>query len=332
MTSSNQSVDEHGQSRDRRGEWRSGAPVGFMPLFDWPVSVGTVLKWFFGVPGFLVPWYSIYLVITLICFFFFTPELARMVHLQAGWALEILARNVVLVVLFTGGLHMWLYRVRGQGRKTKYNAKWQAENDKRFLFNDQVYDNVFWSMVGIVIWTGFEVLLWWGYANNVLPFSDNPVWFVLWMLLMPFWRNFHFYWIHRLIHWEPVYRTVHYLHHKNVNVGPWSGLAMHPVEQVLYFSCMLIHLIVPSHPLHMVFNGITTAIGPAVSHSGFDELIFGDEVALKQEKLMHYLHHRYHTVNFGETAVPLDKWFGSFHDGSPEADARMKEARASKLT
>ena len=105
---------------------------------------------------------------------------------------------------------------------------------------------------------------------------------------------------------------------------------MHPVEQVLYFSCMLIHLVVPSHPLHMVFNGITTAIGPGVSHSGFDELVFGDEVTLKQEKLMHYLHHRYHTVNFGETAVPLDKWFGSFHDGSPEADARMREARARK--
>ncbi|WP_281857875.1 sterol desaturase family protein [Litoreibacter halocynthiae] len=330
MRNDDTNIDEHGQKRDRRGEWRPERPVGFMPLFDWPTTPKIVAKWFFGVPGFLVPWYGVYLLITVIAYLFFTPELARMQVLSPGWALEILLRNVVMVGLFTGALHLWLYRLRGQGRKRKYNANWMATNDKRFLFRDQVYDNVFWSMVGVLVWSLFEVGLWWGYANNALPFSGlaaNPVWFVLWMLLMPFWRNFHFYWIHRLIHWPPLYRTVHYLHHKNVNVGPWSGMAMHPVEHVIYFSCMLIHLIVPSHPLHMMFNGVTTALGPAVSHSGFDELVFGDAAAIRKEKLMHYLHHRYHTVNFGESAVPLDKWFGSFHDGTPEADARFRAAR-----
>ncbi|PTX56423.1 C-5 sterol desaturase [Litoreibacter ponti] len=326
-------IDEHNQPRDRRGEWRPNRAVRFMPLFDWPTTPRTLAKWFFGIPGFLVPWYAIYLGFTLVAYLWFTPEIARMQSLSPGWALEILARNVVMVTLFTGGLHLWLYRLRGQGRWAKYNGSWPAERDKRFLFNNQVYDNVFWSIVGVVIWTGFEVGLWWGYANGALPFSgvaENPVWFVLWMLLMPFWRNFHFYWIHRLIHWPPLYRSVHYLHHKNVNVGPWSGLAMHPVEHLLYFSCLLIHLVVPSHPLHMMFNGMATALGPGASHSGFDEIVFGDEMAVQNDKLMHYLHHRYHSVNFGENAVPLDKWFGSFHDGTPEADARFRAARTAR--
>ncbi len=90
-------------------------------------------------------------------------------------------------------------------------------------------------MVDVLVWSVFEVGLWWGYANNALPFSAlaaNPVWFVLWMLLMPFWRNLHFYWVHRLIHWPPLYR-----------------------------------------------------------------------------------------------AVPQDKWFGSFHDGTPEADAKFRSGR-----
>ena len=77
----------------------------------------------------------------------------------------------------------------------------------------------------------------------------------------------------------------------------------------------------------MMFNGFQTALGPALSHSGFDELVLGDKATLKKEKLMHYLHHRYHTVNFGENAVPLDKWFGSFHDGTPEADEKFKARR-----
>ncbi len=106
-----------------------------------------------------------------------------------------------------GACTFGLYRIRGQGRKTKYSGNWMATNDRRFLFNDQTYDNVFWSMVGTLVWSLYEIGLWWGYANGVLPYSTNPVWFVLWMILMPFWRNFHFYWIHRLIHWPPLYRT-----------------------------------------------------------------------------------------------------------------------------
>jgi len=43
-----------------------------------------------------------------------------------------------------------------------------------------------------------------------------------------------------------------------------------------------------------------------------------------------YLHHKYFTVNFGVEALPLDKWFGRFHDGSPEAHAAMLEQRKKK--
>jgi len=29
----------------------------------------------------------------------------------------------------------------------------------------------------------------------------------------------------------------------------------------------------------------------------------------------HYLHHRFVSCNFGETTVPLDRWFGLFFNG-----------------
>lgn len=31
----------------------------------------------------------------------------------------------------------------------------------------------------------------------------------------------------------------------------------------------------------------------------------------------HYLHHRYFECNYGEATLPLDKLFGTFHDGLP---------------
>ena len=49
------------------------------------------------------------------------------------------------------------------------------------------------------------------------------------------------------------------------------------------------------------------------------------------DNYFHYLHHRYFTVNFGHESVPLDKWFGSFHDGSPEAHEMMLARRKIQL-
>jgi len=46
------------------------------------------------------------------------------------------------------------------------------------------------------------------------------------------------------------------------------------------------------------------------------------------DNFFHYVHHRFFTVNFGNEALPLDKWFGSFHDGSPDAQAAMLAQRS----
>jgi ferredoxin-NADP reductase len=190
-----------------------------------------------------------------------------------------------------------------------------------------VYDNVFWTCASAVpIWTAYEVVTFWLYANGKLPYLDfheHPVYFAMLFLLIPFWREFHFYVIHRLIHWKPLYKSIHYLHHYNINPGPWSGLAMHPVEHLLYFSVVLIHWVVPSHPLHFLFNSQHTALTPAPSHSGFEGklgkfLSFGS--------YFHYLHHRLFECNYGESTIPLDKWFGIFEDGSQTQTEKAQAA------
>ena len=35
------------------------------------------------------------------------------------------------------------------------------------------------------------------------------------MLFIPYWHDFHFWFIHRMIHFEPLYKYVHSLHHKS---------------------------------------------------------------------------------------------------------------------
>jgi sterol desaturase/sphingolipid hydroxylase (fatty acid hydroxylase superfamily) len=199
---------------------------------------------------------------------------------------------------------------------------------RQFLWGNQLYDNIFWSCVsGGTIWTAYEVVMLWAYANNKLPyvdFKEQPVYFVLLLCSIQLWRLFHFYWTHRISHWPPLYKAAHYLHHKNINVGPWSGLSMHPIEHLLYFSCILIHWVVPSHPIHMLFNGQHAALTPAQGHLGFEKVVVKDNVEVAGASYFHQLHHRYFEVNYGEPDMPFDHWFGTSHDGSPEAHARMQ--------
>ena len=50
----------------------------------------------------------------------------------------------------------------------------------------------------------------WAYANQIImwnTWSDNPYWFVGLFLILTAWESMHFYFVHRLIHWPPLYKT-----------------------------------------------------------------------------------------------------------------------------
>jgi sterol desaturase/sphingolipid hydroxylase (fatty acid hydroxylase superfamily) len=180
----------------------------------------------------------------------------------------------------------------------------------------------------VPIWTAYECLTLWMFANRYIPFVDfaqHPVYCVALMFAVPLFREVHFYLVHRLIHWPPLYRTVHRLHHLNVNPGPWSGLAMHPVEHLLYFSVILVHWIVPSNPVHALFTIVHAGLAPAPGHVGFDKVEVNENSAFDTFCYDHYLHHKHFECNYSDGVIPIDRWFGTFHDGSPESEERLQQ-------
>ncbi|MDZ4816812.1 MAG: sterol desaturase family protein [Verrucomicrobiota bacterium] len=325
-------ADELQGSRNAKGEWRPPYAIKYAPIFRWPPQIKGVFKWLFGYPGYLWPWNVIYVAIVLVSWFYLQPSLDRCVTFKWDWIAQMLLRNLALVWIISGGWHLLLYTWKVQGNQRKYDPRWQSENNPSFLFKNQVYDNIFWSCVSAVpIWTAYEVFYMWAAANHWVPYvswTEHPIYCTVWMLLIPIWREFHFYWIHRLIHWKRIYRYVHSLHHKNVNPGPWSGLAMHPIEHIFYFSVVLIHWVVPSHPIHFLFNAQHTALTPAGGHHGFEGPILDGKIPTGS--YFHYLHHRYFECNYGEATLPLDKLFGTFRDGLPTgAGAKLPEEHKS---
>lgn len=325
-------TDTTASGRNARGEWRPEDKIALAPINYWPPRPGTVLRWFLGFPGYLWPYNAFWLGVTLVTWTWLTPDLAAMKSLELWWIALLLGRNLALTTLLFGGLHLYFYVFARQGEALRFTLKPLASDSGRFLFRDQVRDNLFRSLVcGVPVFTGYEVLTYWGFANGYLGYVDadaGPLlfwgWFVALLILAPVVHAVHFYLGHRLLHVRFLYRTVHGLHHRNVEVGPWSGLAMHPVEHIIYFSTVVVQWLVALHPVNALYQIHLAAFLPALSHSGFEKLKLGDHLAIDGGNHFHYLHHKYFECNYGGSLAPLDKLFGTFHDGSDEAQAAMR--------
>lgn len=259
------------------------------------------------------------------------PEFSIASEWSLGWVVQVWLANLALVFVCAGALHWYFYMRRGQGALLKFDKRGMAKGNALWSFKDQVHDNMFWSLgSGVAFLTAFTCVTIWLMANDIAPTitaSGNPVWFLLSLVLLPIWSAFHFYWVHRLLHVPFLYTHVHSLHHRNVNVGPWSGFSMHPVEHLLYCSSLCIHWIVPSDPILVIFHVIYLGPGAAMTHTGYEDLLIRDKRRLALGTFYHQLHHRYYECNYGNQEMPWDRWFGTFHDGTAEGTA---ETRARK--
>merc|ERR1719446_1983129 len=116
------------------------------------------------------------------------------------------------------------------------------------------------------------------WSTGAVPFVSNSEVFsspkmiaihVCWILVIPIWRDLHFYFAHRFIHIRAVYKYVHSLHHRNADPEPFSGMTMHPVEHLYYFSNAFTPSLYLSclSPLVFTWNFIHLTIAPGAGHS-----------------------------------------------------------------
>jgi sterol desaturase/sphingolipid hydroxylase (fatty acid hydroxylase superfamily) len=320
-------------TRNKRGDWTPKEALQNAPLFVWPPKPMKFLKW---LPSYFLPWNVLFMALGALYWFFLTPSVETMKALSIGWVAYLLVRNCVGVLLVFGALELRLYIRRSQGGSFKYNPKFPADTPSNvFMFQSQNVDNMIRTFgTGVPTWTAYEVLGLWCYSNGYGPwttFVAHPVWLVCFGLVLPLFHEFHFYCIHRLIHVPILYKWIHSVHHNSINPSPWSSLSMHPVEHLLYWSDSLIHLILPSHPLLLLYHLHITGTGAVVGHVGFEKMVAGADAAIDTHAFAHYLHHKYFEVNYGDGAIPLDKLFGTWHDGTKAGQALMDARYEAKV-
>ncbi len=314
-------------TRDAKG-YEPDLPISVSTILDWPPRPLATLR---HISLMMLPQGMLWVAMSAVVWNFFTPSMERMASLHPRWILEIYVRNVVLFTLVAGTLHVALYVRRVQQQRYKYNRQWLSTTNRAFLWNNQTRDNIFWCLVsGCAVWSAYEALTLWFYANDWIPSVEWGTWWpyiCALTVIASLWSVVHFYCIHRVLHMRWVYDHVHYLHHRNVNTGPWSGLSMHPVEHMMYLSMIVLWWVVPAHPFILILTLLSNAVATSFSHSGFERFEIGkrEGPTMAGADYFHHLHHRYFECNYGNRPVPLDKLFGTFHDGTPEAHARMRE-------
>ena len=110
--------------------------------FLWPIQPMKLLRFFLGYPGFLWPFgAAAFYALAALTWRYLQPgadQLSNFSQLKAAWILPMFARNLVMLTIVAGALHLILYWRRVQGSRFKYNSRWPSTSSKAFLFNDQV--------------------------------------------------------------------------------------------------------------------------------------------------------------------------------------------------
>lgn len=313
-------------TRNKRGDWTPSTRLEYAPFWEKPFSLKKLLAW---IPGYFFPWNAFHMAVTLAYWAWVIPDVEVMKTLTWDWALWLYLVNATGIFILYGAIELFFYVRRKQGTRFKYNAKFPSEQPSDvFWFKSQNIDNFLRSFLfSIPLWTVVEVIFLHAFATGAVPWLtwvDHPLYLAVLVLIVPLIHEVHFFCIHRLIHWGPLYKWVHSVHHNSVNASPWSSLSMHPVEGFLYHAVALWHLVLPSNPVVALFQVNLAGYGALNGHIGFDKLEITENTPLNSHAYAHYLHHKYFEVNYGgDGLVPLDRWFGSWHDGSKEGDALM---------
>jgi sterol desaturase/sphingolipid hydroxylase (fatty acid hydroxylase superfamily) len=134
----------------------------------------------------------------------------------------------------------------------------------------------------------------------------------------------YFYWTHRILHWKPLYRRVHSIHHRSTSPTPWAAYAFHPLEALVQAGIYpVIVFLVPMHPAALGLFLLYMIVRNVVGHLGFE--IFDTRFAQRWPTRWHTtpthhdLHHRWGRGNYGLYFTVWDDLFGTTRSDYREA-------------
>ena len=124
--------------------WQPPLPIKSAPLFAWPPQPVALAKYLVS-PFFLWSLIIPFGALATLTWYYLQPPLAMSVTWQVDWVLWVFARNLGLMVVVAGGLHLFFYTFQRQGMKRKFDRRDLDRDNPKFFARNQVWDNIFWT-------------------------------------------------------------------------------------------------------------------------------------------------------------------------------------------
>jgi sterol desaturase/sphingolipid hydroxylase (fatty acid hydroxylase superfamily) len=158
-----------------------------------------------------------------------------------------------------------------------------------------------------------------------LPAWHPSIWtillsFVISMLAYDTW----FYWMHRLLHTKPFYRSIHRWHHLSLPSVAWSNNSDTLLDNLFLQSYwMAAHFILPISPAVLLAHKLYDHVSGIIGHSGVEH---GGGICWPPSPMNsvthHDQHHRFFHCNYSPHFTVWDRLMGTLHETH---DAEVKQ-------
>ena len=152
------------------------------------------------------------------------------------------------------------------------------------------------------------------------------------LILLILIHDCYFYFTHRLLHWGPLYKYVHSVHHQSANPSAFAALSFHPIEAFVQILIVLLVSFIPGIQMQsiLVFRDITFLIN-IYGHCGYEvcpKNLLGSVGKVLVTGVMHNHHHMLARDNYGLYTTLWDRVFKTFN-ANPLFDFIGKRASSS---
>lgn len=246
---------------------------------------------------------------------------------------EILSLFIMAVIRYfaiAGAVFLICYKWM-TSRLARSRIQWRAISHSR-IFSEIRHSVASTLMLSVVAWLALYGPLR-PYSLIYKDVGDWPVWWIpMSVIIALVIHDTYFYWLHRLIHHERLFRHIHLVHHLSVTPTPWASYSFHAAEAVLEAGILvLLVLILPLHPYAILSFALVSFVINVYGHLGYEvmprwfrhSIWFG----IINTSCHHNLHHKKFKGNYGLYFRFWDRWMGTEHPEYVKEYDRVQEQR-----
>ena len=170
------------------------------------------------------------------------------------WGLLVAATSTTLIValryLASSGLFAWLTHKLRPGRY--HGLEPQIRHEIR---SSLVSAAIYGIPAGLTFWSWRHL----GWTQMYLDPLEYSLWYLPFsVMIYLFAQDTWFYWTHRAMHWPPLFRLAHSVHHDSRRPTAWAAMSFHLIEAVT--GAVVIPALIFLVPIHIGMLGLVLAI------------------------------------------------------------------------